>query len=343
MNISRAPLRISFFGGGTDYPEYFRQESGAVLGTAIDKYSYVTASPFPSELFDYSVRVSYRKVELVKDVSDIEHAVYRECLRFCGLTCDVELHAVADLPAFTGLGSSSSFTVALLHALHAFKRETVSSLQLAYEAIHIERQVLGEAVGCQDQVIAAVGGFNLIEFRAEDDVLISPLAIHSARLQELEASMLLIFTGVKRRAGDIAAAQLHRLALNMRLLKRMRTLVDEGASVLLGHGPLSSFGTLLDAGWRAKRELDVGISTDAIDRMYAIARQHGAWGGKLLGAGGGGFLLLVAPPERHSELCRALLPQQALRVKIGGCGSQIVFESDAGAGALSLGNWAASR
>src|SRR6185295_8760663 len=170
MVIARAPVRISFFGGGTDYPEYFQNEPGAVLATAIDKYSYVTSSPFLSELFDYSIRVSYRKVELAKSVEEIEHNVYRECLRLCKLERDIELHNVADLPAFTGLGSSSTFTVSLLHALHSFKGEFLTPLQLAYEAIHVERRLIKENVGCQDQVMAAVGGFNLVEFRKEDEV-----------------------------------------------------------------------------------------------------------------------------------------------------------------------------
>jgi len=172
MLISRAPVRISFFGGGTDYPEYFLQHGGSVLATAIDKFSYVTASPFLSHLFDYSVRVSYRKVELVKTISEMEHRVFRECLKFCNLEKDIELHNVADLPAFTGLGSSSAFTVSLLHALHSFKGEFVRPIDLAYEAIYVERHLVQDKVGCQDQLMAAMRGLNLVEFRTEEGIVV---------------------------------------------------------------------------------------------------------------------------------------------------------------------------
>ncbi|XTZ11152.1 MAG: GHMP kinase, partial [cyanobacterium endosymbiont of Rhopalodia yunnanensis] len=173
MLISRAPVRISFFGGGTDYPEYFLQHGGAVLATSIDKYSYVTATPFPSHLFDYLIRVSYRKVELVKTVDELEHNVYQQCLKFCGLEKDIELHNVADLPAFTGLGSSSAFTVSLLQALHSFKGEFIKPLDLAYEAIYVERYLVKDRVGCQDQLMAAMGGFNLVEFRTEENIIVT--------------------------------------------------------------------------------------------------------------------------------------------------------------------------
>ena len=193
MIISRAPLRISFFGGGTDFPEYFKTQGGAVLATAIDKYSYVTASTFYSHLFDYSVRVSYSKVELGKAIDELQHPVYRECLRYCNLTKDIELHAVADLPSFTGLGSSSTFTVSLLQVLHAYKGEYVPPLKLAYEAIHIERKVLGECVGLQDQATAALGGFNVLEFRAEDDIRVTPLQLNKQRILEIEQNLFLVF------------------------------------------------------------------------------------------------------------------------------------------------------
>ncbi len=197
MLIARAPLRVSFFGGGTDYPEYFLQHGGAVLATAIDKFCYLTASPFPSHLFDYTIRLSYRQVELVKNLTEIEHNVYRECLKFCGLEQDIELHNVADLPAFTGLGSSSTFTVALLHALHCFKGEFVRPLDLAYEAIYVERKLLHDKVGCQDQLMAAVGGFNLVEFRTETDIIVHRVPISPQRLAEFEEHLFVVFTGIK--------------------------------------------------------------------------------------------------------------------------------------------------
>lgn len=325
MIISRAPLRISLFGGGTDYPEYFRDEGGAVLATAIDKYSYVAASPFPSQLFDYSVRISYRKVELVSSIDVIEHAVYRECLRYCGLEKDIELHHVADLPSFTGLGSSSAFTVSLLHALHSFKGEFIRPLDLAYEAIHLERHILHETVGCQDQVVAAVGGFNVIEFRAEDDIVVHRLPLKPARRREFEEHLFLVFTSIRRRASDVAAAQVQKVSANRETLKRMRSMVEEGARILTEDAEWSELGALLDHSWREKRSLDGGVSNPEIDRMYDAGRAAGAWGGKLLGAGGGGFLLFFAPPEAHSKLCEVFADYPMLRVGVQAPGSQIIF------------------
>lgn len=327
MIISRAPLRISFFGGGTDYPEYFLQEGGSVLATAIDKYSYVTASPFPSHLFDYAVRVSYRKVELAKSVSGIEHNVYRECLRLCGLDRDLELHNVADLPAFTGLGSSSSFTVSLLHALHSFKGEFKTPMQLAYEAIYVERHLLNDSVGCQDQTIAAIGGFNLIEFRSEEDILVHRVPIKSDRLRELEQHMFIIFTGIKRKAADLVAKQLARVNENKDVLRRMRTMVDQGWDILTSNRSLSEFGELLHAAWQAKRSLDIGVSNGEIDRLYDLGLNMGALGGKLLGAGGGGFLLFFAPPEVHTRLRQTFATYHKLSAHVNAPGSEIIFAS----------------
>jgi len=325
MIIARAPLRISFFGGGTDYPEYFRDEPGAVLATAIDKFSYVTASPFPSQLFEYSLRVAYRKVESVSTVSELEHSVFRECLKLCGLERDVELHNIADLPSFSGLGSSSTFTVALLHALHSFKGEFVQPLDLAYQAIQVERQRLGENVGCQDQTLAAIGGFNLVEFRAEDNILFYRAPIAPRRLAELEQHLLLVFTRITRRASEIVAHQLQRVEQNRPTLRRMRAMVDRGWDILTSNRSLTEFGELLHEAWLAKHSLDRGVSNPEIDAMYERGRAAGAVGGKLLGAGGGGFLLFFAAPEKHSKLVAAFADQQVVRVRLGMPGSQIIF------------------
>jgi len=327
MIISRAPLRISFFGGGTDYPEYFLQEGGAVLATAIDKYSYVTASPFHSHLFDYGIRVSYRKVELAKCIADLEHNVYRECLRLCGLERDLELHNVADLPAFTGLGSSSSFTVSLLHALHSFKGEFRTPLQLAYEAIYLERHLLHDNVGCQDQTLAAFGGFNLIEFRSEDDILVHRVPISPTRLRELEQHLFIVFTDIKRKATDVVVKQLARVDKNRNTLRCMRSMVDKGWNILTSNNPLTEFGELLHAAWNAKRSLDDGISNGEIDHLYELGMINGAMGGKLLGAGGGGFLLFFAPPETHDRLRRVFATYHELHARLNAPGSEIIFAS----------------
>ena len=266
MIISRAPVRISFFGGGTDYPEYFLQEGGAVLATAIDKFCYVTASPFLSHLFDYSIRLSYRKVELASKPGEIEHGVFRECLKLCGLEKDIELHTMADLPSFTGLGSSSTFTVSLLHALHSFKGEFLAPHELACQAIHVERHVLRECVGCQDQIMAAFGGFNLIEFKTESAFDVTRLMLPPKRLAELEEHLFLVFTGIKRKASDVVAKQLKKVEANTDTLRTMRKMVYEAHEILTSTRPLEEFGQLLHSAWVAKRSLDAGISSSEIER-----------------------------------------------------------------------------
>jgi D-glycero-alpha-D-manno-heptose-7-phosphate kinase len=325
MIISRAPLRISFFGGGTDYPEHFLEHGGAVLGAAIDKFSYITAHPHMSAMFDYALRVQYRKVESTRTLDEIEHSVFRECLRFCGIERDIEVHAVANLPAFTGLGSSSAFTVSLLHALHAFKGEFRRPIELAYEAIHIERNVLRDRVGCQDQTFAAVGGFNVLEFRAEDDILVHRVPLSPTRIEEFERHMFVLFTGITRRASDIVSKQLAKVQDNSSTLKRMRTMVDSGWDILTSGRSLENFGTLLHASWLAKRSLDGNVSGNEIDMLYERGMAAGAFGGKLLGAGGGGFLLFFAPPERHAALKAAFHTLQSVDVRINAPGSEIVY------------------
>jgi D-glycero-alpha-D-manno-heptose-7-phosphate kinase len=325
MLISRAPLRVSFLGGGTDFPEYFQEHGGAVLASAIDKYSYVTTSTFYSHLFNYSMRLSYSKGELVKTVDEIQHPVFRECLRYCGYSKDVEIHTVADLPAFTGLGSSSSFTVALLQSLHAFKGEYVTPLQLAYEAIHIERNVLKECVGVQDQTTAAVGGFNVLEFRAVDDIRVHALPLTPKRMDEINAHIFMIFTGITRRAHDVESQKLQKMAVNREHLLRLRAMVDEGYSMLVSGQSLAAFGELLHQGWALKRGLDGKVSNPEIDELYDRARAAGAWGGKLLGAGGGGFLLFLVPPEKRAAVAAALTDKHEVKVTLRAPGSQVIF------------------
>jgi D-glycero-alpha-D-manno-heptose-7-phosphate kinase len=323
--ISRAPVRISFLGGGTDYPEYFLREGGAVLATAIDKFSYVTISRFLSHLFDYSIRVSYRKVELARTVDEIEHRVFRECLKLCGFEKDVELHNVADLPAFTGLGSSSAFTVSLLHALHSFKGEFLHPHELAYEAIHVERHLLNECVGCQDQIMAAYGGFNLVEFRTEKDIVVHRVPLMPQRLSEFQDHLLLVFTGIQRKASEVAFQQLERVGQNKASLTALHEMVRKGYDILTRGRPLREFGELLHEAWRIKRSLAGAVSNDAIDGLYQQGLDAGAWGGKLLGAGAGGFMLFFAPPEAHAQLREVFAGRQILDVATNAPGSQIIF------------------
>jgi D-glycero-alpha-D-manno-heptose-7-phosphate kinase len=318
-------MRISFFGGGTDFPEYFGNHGGCVLSSAIDKYTYVTAGHFYSHLFGYDIRLSYSKGEIVKSLNDVQHAVFRECLRHCGLNRDIELHTVADLPSFTGLGGSSSFTVALLMALHAYKGEFLSGINLAYEAIHIERQVLKECVGVQDQVVSAVGGFNIFEFRAEDDIQVHPVNLPPRRLKELESHLLLVFTDIKRRANDVEKTKVNGFANNLDSLHAMRKMVDRGYGFLTSTNSLENFGRLLNDGWTMKRNLSNGVSNGEIEGMYQVGLKGGAWGGKLLGAGGGGFLLFCAPPELHSGIRDSLAPKHCVDVSLAAPGASIIF------------------
>jgi D-glycero-alpha-D-manno-heptose-7-phosphate kinase len=306
MIITQTPLRVSFLGGGTDYPEYIVRQGGAVLGTAVDKSAFFSVSHFYSKLFDYSIRIAYRQVECVRSLDEIRHAPFRECLRWTGATKDIEVNLATELPAFTGLGSSSSFVVGLLNSIYTFQGKAIEPLELAYEAIHVEREVLGESVGCQDQTLAAVGGFNLIEFRAMDDFVVHPVPFRRQRLQEFEDHLLVFFTGIKRRAEELSARQISRVDLNLQRLATLRAMVDEGYDVLTGQGSLTAFGGLLDKAWGLKRDLDQAISNDTIDEIYRAGIEAGALGGKLLGAGGGGFLLFFVPPERKAAVRQRL-------------------------------------
>jgi D-glycero-alpha-D-manno-heptose-7-phosphate kinase len=258
-------------------------------------------------------------------VDDIQHPVYRECLRYCRLDKDIELHTVADLPAFTGLGSSSTFTVALLQALHAYKGEFIPPIQLAYEAIHIERHVLGECVGVQDQATAAVGGLNVLEFRAEDDIRVHRLNLSYRRIEEIESHLFVVFTGIKRKAMEVERRKLNGLANNRETLRSMRLMVDQGYEILSDNRSLSEFGALLDMAWRAKRSLDGSVSNGEIDELYRRGIEAGAWGGKLLGAGGGGFLLFVAPPTVRDRLSQAFASMHRLQIRIDAPGCQVIF------------------
>ncbi len=324
MIISKTPLRISFLGGGTDYPEYFERHGGAVLGAAIDKYAYFSVSRFYSRLFDYSIRIAYRQVECVSSLDEIQHAPFRECLRWCGLTQDIEVDHSAELPAFTGLGSSSAFVVGLLHALHAFQGKSVRGMDLAYESIRVEREVLCEPVGCQDQTFAAMGGVNVIEFRALNDIVVQRVPLSPKRQQEIEANMLVVYTGTRRRANDITSVQIKRVEENAAALRRMRELVDQGYTELTGTAGLETFGKLVDESWKLKSRLEDRISTDQIRDLYGRGMAAGAFGGKLLGAGGGGFLLFIVPPERRERVLEALGRPPEVEMKLGAPGSHII-------------------
>jgi D-glycero-alpha-D-manno-heptose-7-phosphate kinase len=325
MIIARTPVRVSFLGGGSDYPDHFRKHGGQTLGVAIDRYSYLTVNRVP-KLFDYAIRVSYSRLETVDCIDEIEHPAVRECLRFLRVEDGIEIHYVGDLPARTGLGSSSSFTVALLHALHALKGELVEHGQLAREACHVEQEMIRERVGVQDQYTCAHGGLVHLRMQTDGSVTVKPVPLSAERRAQLGAHLLLFYTGLRRSAHEILDEQLERTRRGdlTEELKRLSALVDDGIEVLSG-GPIAAFGELLHQSWVIKRGLSSKVSCTAIDAAYERAQAAGATGGKLLGAGGGGFLLLFAPPDRHASIHAALSDLTPVRFGFDHEGSRILF------------------
>jgi D-glycero-alpha-D-manno-heptose-7-phosphate kinase len=324
MIICRTPFRVSFFGGGTDYPSWYRTHGGAVLAATIDKYCYLSCRYLPP-FFEHRFRVVYSKIEDCLTRDEIEHPAVRAVLNYLGLTRGVEIHHDGDLPARSGMGSSSAFTVGLLHALHALKGEMISRRQLAVEAIHIEQEVLRETVGCQDQILAAYGGFCHIVFLPDGTFTVRPVTLPCARLQELNDHLMLFYTGIRRTASVIAESYMNDVEERRRQLRIMKDLVEEGLTALGGGGSLLAFGELLHEAWVAKRSLGPMVSNPYVDELYAEARAAGAIGGKLTGAGGGGFLLLFVPPGARAAVRQRLGRLIHVPFGVASVGSQIVF------------------
>lgn len=324
MIISRTPFRVSFFGGGTDYPVWFREHGGAVLATTINKYCYISCRYLPP-FFSHRSRVVWSRIELIQAREEIQHPVVREALGFLGMTEGIELHHQGDLPARTGLGSSSAFTVGVLNALYGLRGVMAGKEQLAREAIVIEQERLKEHVGCQDQVITAYGGFQRIDFWGESSFRPSPITIPWERLNELQDHLMLFFTGLSRTASDIAAQQVSVAAQRSRELRVMHQMVDEAVNLLKSPHGLGDFGKLLDESWQLKRSLTDRISTPYIDQLYEQARRAGSSGGKLIGAGGGGFLLLFAPPEAQAAVKAALHGLLHVPFRFESVGTHVIF------------------
>lgn len=306
MIITSTPMRISFFGGGTDYPVWYRENGGSVLSTTINKSCYISCRHLPP-FFEYHSRISYTKVENVARNDAIEHPAVRACMQFLKIDEGIEIHHIADLPARTGLGTSSAFTVGLLNALYTLRNQMRDRHTLAMEAIHVERDLLQEAVGAQDQVSAAYGGFNRIDFSKDNSVQVRPIVAPPKRIAELEQHLALYFTGFSRTASEIAKEQLRVTPEKQTELKMMLQLVDEAESILMNERrPLADFGRLLHENWKIKRSLTHKISNDSIDEIYETGMRAGAVGGKLLGAGGGGFMLFYVNPENREALRASL-------------------------------------
>jgi D-glycero-alpha-D-manno-heptose-7-phosphate kinase len=318
--IVQTPLRVSLFGGGTDFPSYFRKEGGSVLTSAIDKYIFVTVK----ERFDNLLRIGYTRTEMVEHVDEIQHELIREALRLTNVSESVEITTMGDIPAAgTGLGSSSTVTVGTLHALYTLRGEIVPAERLAREACEIEIDILGKPIGVQDQYIAAYGGLRFIEFHTDGLVSIEKIELDMHHKRRLNDSLLLFFTGRTRSSASILQEQVDNIKKRQVILKRMAEMAQIARKHLL-EGDIDAIGELLHEAWSLKKQLATGISNGGIDSLYEAARRAGAIGGKITGAGGGGFLLLYCPHEKHDSV-REALSLQELPFQLEQDGSKVIF------------------
>lgn len=325
MIVTKTPFRISFFGGGTDYPAWYRANGGQVLATSIDKYCYISCRKLPP-FFEHKHRIAYSIIERVNSIDEIAHPAVRAVFKWANVVDGLEVHHDGDLPARSGLGSSSTFTVGLIHALYALKGEMVSQLQLAKEAIDIEQNHLQENVGSQDQISAAFGGFNRIVFRQDDSFDVEPLMISQDRKNLLNSNLMLFFTGLSRIADSIAKSKIENFSKRQEELNNINRMVDVGIEILtVEQNSIDDFGMLLDEAWSNKRALSDQVSNPQIDAIYDRAKASGAIGGKLLGAGGGGFMLLFVPPARQLEVKTALSELVHVPFGFDNSGSRVVL------------------
>ena len=324
MIISRTPFRLSLFGGGTDYPDWYRRNGGAVLGMAINKYCYISARAVPP-FFEHKHRIVYSRIELVKAIDQIIHPAVRAVLTEHPVEHGLEIHYDGDLPARAGLGSSSSFTVGLLNALFALKGQMASKRQLADETLRIEQQVMGEAVGSQDQVWASYGGLGRVDFRTDGSYDVKQLILPEPRKKELEDALILCFTGISGFAFEIAKDTIANLDKKSPQLRIMGQMVDEAEAILLDSDrTMTEIGRLLHESWQLKRELAASVTNGVIDQIYDAAVDAGALGGKVLGAGGGGFMVFYAEPHRRAAVLERLKHLFVTPFKIGSPGSRVI-------------------
>lgn len=324
MIISRTPYRISFFGGGTDYHTWYQSHGAAVLSATFNHYCTLTCS-YLAPFFEHQSRIVWSKVEEVTDHADIQHPAVRAVLNYLKINHGVTINHQGDLPARSGLGSSSAFTVGLLNAMYAMLGMISNKRELACEAIHIERDILKENVGVQDQIATAYGGLNKIVIKSNGDFEVTPLILPYARMRELNDHLLLFFTGVSRTASDIAAHKIKSIPLKSLELHQMRSMVDEAENILCSNRDIKLFGELLHDTWNLKRQISEKIAPAYIDEIYDRARHAGAIGGKLLGAGGGGFMLFFVKPEDKINVCNALNDLLLVPFEFESSGSQIIF------------------
>jgi D-glycero-alpha-D-manno-heptose-7-phosphate kinase len=324
MIISQTPYRVSFVGGGTDLPAFYEREYGAVLSLTINRHIYVTVSP----RFDSTTRIAYTKTEIAENIDDIQHTIIREALRLTKQGPHTEITTIGDVPAGTGMGSSSALTVGTINALNAFRGRITSSQTLAEEACRIEIDVLGKPIGKQDQYASAYGGLNYFRFNSDGTVYVEPVPCSRELISELESRALLFYTDNRRDADKILKQQSAGTEKKFDTLRQMRDLVDGMRDSLSTDSDIDEFANLLHQGWELKRSLGFGITNENVDAWYAAARSQGAQGGKLLGAGGGGFLFLIAPKSRHQAIRDALGNPRELPFEFEKRGSRIIFISD---------------
>jgi len=325
MIISKTPFRISFFGGGTDYPAWYSQNGGAVLSTTIDKYCYISCRYLPP-FFNHKYRIVYSRIENASDIDDIQHPAVKAVLNTMECFEGLEIHHDGDLPARSGLGSSSSFTVGLLHTLSALRGKYISKQALARQAIYVEQKIIGEHVGSQDQIAASFGGLNKIQFFHDGGFNVEPVILPGNRKQELQDHLMLFFTGLQRNAPEIAKSKIANLESRSKELHALRSMVIQALEILQDkNNDIEQFGELLDQSWQLKRCLSDLVSNENIDQLYDTARQAGAIGGKLLGAGGGGFLLLFARPAQQEAIRFALKDLIHVPVTFEDSGTKIVL------------------
>ncbi len=307
MIISKTPYRISFFGGGTDYPAWYRKHGGAVLSTTIDKYCYISCRVLP-RFFDHKYRVVWSHIENVSTIGEILHPAVREGLRHLGVNGDMglEIHHQGDLPARAGMGSSSAFAVGLIKAITALKGQMLDKHELALAAIDFEQNVLKENVGSQDQMAAAYGGFNIFRFNPDGSIQAEPMTLPPERIRQLESHLVMLYTGTSRLSSEIAGEIIGQVSQREEILHQMRQMVDQAVDILRGSGPIIEFGRLLNRSWQLKQQLADKITNPVIDRIYRKALDNGAVGGKLLGAGGAGFMIFFVAPEKRKQLQQAL-------------------------------------
>lgn len=322
MFTTRTPFRMSFLGGGTDFPAYFNEYGGCVLSATFNKYSYVTVRELPA-LFDYKNQFTYSKIERFNSPDELEHPLVREALKYIG-TDRVQIAYDADLPARSGIGSSSSFAVGLLNELHLLKGEKLSKMELAKEAIYLERVLCNEAGGVQDQLAVAFGGLNKITFDA-DGYQIHPVDISHKSKKQFNNNLLLVFTGFSHFSGEVAVAQQNNIPHKISELNEMKSLVAEGEKILVSGNSLDDFGRLLDYTWKLKRTLSDRISTNEIDELYDSARKAGALGGKILGAGSGGFMLLYVPEEKRENVKKIFEPSRIIPFEFEDEGTKLIY------------------